>query len=268
MGRFTDLLPSLKSAVLSIRTEGDNRVAAELADAFGPYGVPLTTLTRVEAAAVAAEFVSVQDWDFDQGAITRFLGQFVSLFPDETFALLLDRIERNRVARDENRPGFGTFGLLNGHISFRGVPLEKRLELAQISLHRALQSDAGEEDSDLFWAVAGGDDDAYDLILRQAHEITGETLVKLTTLLDKAIPRLVFVKLQFVRQLLGMFHGADRERIVEAIAYQSHRAGGGFFAGSAGDFIEQSQQDYRESAERLPEDPDLADLVRAIRRLL
>jgi hypothetical protein len=268
MGRFTDLLPSLKSAVLSIRTEGDNRVAAELADAFGPYGVPLTTLTREEASAVAAEFASVRDWDFDQGAITRFLGRFVSLFPDETFALLLDRIDRNRPARDENRPGLRTFGLVHGHISFMGVPLEKRLEFAQIALRRALRPDAGEEDSDLFWEVAGADDGVYDLILHQAHGITDETLPKLTTLLDKAIPRLAFVKLQFVRELLRMFHGPARERIVEAIAYQSHRFGGGVYAGSAEDFMEQRQQGYRESAERLPEDPELADLVRAIRRFL
>jgi hypothetical protein len=176
MGRFTELLPSLKSAVLTIRTEGDKRVAAELADAFGPYGVPLTTLTREEAAAVAAEFVSVTDWDFDQGAITRFLGRVVSLFPDETFALLVERIERNRAARNENRPGLRTFGLVYGHISFMGVPLEKRLELAQIALRRALQPDAGEEDSDLFWEVAGADDGAYDLILYQAQRINHDTL--------------------------------------------------------------------------------------------
>jgi hypothetical protein len=56
MGKFTDLLPALKEAVLSVRTEGNNRVAAELADAFGPYGVPLTSLTRDEAAGLMKEF--------------------------------------------------------------------------------------------------------------------------------------------------------------------------------------------------------------------
>jgi hypothetical protein len=65
-----------------------------------------------------------------------------------------------------------------------------------------------------------------------------------------------------------MFHGAARERVFEAIAYQSHRFGGGVYAGSAQDFMEQRQQGFRESTERLPEDPELADLVRAIRRFL
>jgi hypothetical protein len=115
---------------------------------------------------------------------------------------------------------------------------------------------------------SGADDGAYDLILYQAQGITDDTLPKLTALLDKATPRLAFVKLQFVRELLRMFHGAAKERVVEAIAYQSHRFGGGVYAGSAEEFMEQRQQGFRESAERLPEDPELADLVRAIRRFL
>lgn len=80
MGKFTDLLPALKEALLSIHTEGDNRVAAKLADAFGPYGVPLTHLTRDETAGMVKEFALVRDWDYDQGAIPRFLNHLVSLF--------------------------------------------------------------------------------------------------------------------------------------------------------------------------------------------
>ena len=41
-------------------------------DAFGPYGVALTSLTRNEAAGIALEFLLVDDWEFDQGAIPRF----------------------------------------------------------------------------------------------------------------------------------------------------------------------------------------------------
>ena len=60
MGKFVDLRQNLKDAVLSIHTDGDKSVAADLVDAFGPYGVPLTMLTREEAAAVAAEFLLVE----------------------------------------------------------------------------------------------------------------------------------------------------------------------------------------------------------------
>ena len=74
---------------------------ADLADAFGPYGVPLTSLTRDEAAAIASEFLLVHDWDFDQGAIPRFLNRFVNLFPDETYDLLLRRIERSGVRKEK-----------------------------------------------------------------------------------------------------------------------------------------------------------------------
>jgi hypothetical protein len=113
MGKFVELRQNLKDAVLSVRTEGDGRVAADLADAFGPYGVPLTTLTRAEAAALASEFLLVQDWDVDQGAIPRFLSRFASLFPDETFDLLLRRIELNVKAEGANQPRFRTFGLVH-----------------------------------------------------------------------------------------------------------------------------------------------------------
>jgi hypothetical protein len=84
-------------------TEGDQAVAADLADAFGPYGVPLTSLTREEAASIASEYLFVRDWDFDQGAVPRFLGRFVNLFPDETYNLLLRRIERAKHAREDKQ---------------------------------------------------------------------------------------------------------------------------------------------------------------------
>ena len=149
MGKFADLLPALKEAVLSVHTEGNERVAAELADAFGPYGVPLTNLTREEAAALAKEFASVRDWDTDQGAIPRFLNRFVGLFPDELFDVLIDRIERNSAARRGGLPGLRTFDLVYGDVSFGNVPSEKRVELAARVLRQALMPTAGEETSDL-----------------------------------------------------------------------------------------------------------------------
>jgi hypothetical protein len=148
MGKFTDLLPALKEAVLSVRTEGNNRVAAELADAFGPYGVPLTSLTRDEAAGLMKEFAGVRDWDFDQGAIARFLNRFVNLFPDETFDVLTDRVERNSIARAANLPGLRTFGLVHGDVSFSNVPPEKRMGLAaKVLTEEVVEHFVGEDEN-------------------------------------------------------------------------------------------------------------------------
>ena len=61
MGEFVELRASLKEALLAIRTEGDGLIAVELAHAFGPYGIPLTSLTRTEATAVATQFLFVDD---------------------------------------------------------------------------------------------------------------------------------------------------------------------------------------------------------------
>lgn len=65
-----------------------------------------------------------------------------------------------------------------------------------------------------------------------------------------------------------MSNGAATERVVEAIASQSHRFRGGVYAGSAETFMERRQQGFRKSAKRLPEDYERADLVRVIRRFL
>ncbi len=134
MGKFTELRQNLKDAVLSIHSEGDQAIACDLADAFGPYGVPLTSLTRDEAAAVATEFLLVHDWEFDQGAIPRFLSGFVSLFPDETYDLLLRRIDRSIQARENNQSGYPSFGLVHANISFGGVLLRSGISLVRTVL--------------------------------------------------------------------------------------------------------------------------------------
>ncbi len=268
MGKFTDLLPALKEAVLSVRTEGDSRVAAELADAFGPYGVPLTILTRDEATGLVREFALVSDWDCDQGAIPRFLNHFVSLFPDEMFEVLTERIEKNSAARTANLPRLRTFGLVYGDVSFSSVPTEKRMEFAAKALRQALMPETGEEASDLFWDVAGINDSAFDLILRDAPGISEDSLRQLVALLDKAAPRLAFNKPQFVKELLRSFHGAARQKVIDTIAYQSYRRGGGAFAGDPTEMMAKEQQSFRDAVGALAEDSELDDLLLAMRRFL
>ncbi len=268
MGKFTDLLPALKEAVLSVRTEGDSRVAAELADAFGSYGVPLTNLTRDEAAGLVKEFALVRDWHYDQGAIPRFLNHFVSLFPDEMFDVLTERIGRNSAARAANLPGLRTFGIVHGDVSFSNVPTEKRMELAAKVLCQALMPGAGEEASDLFWDVAGIDDRAFDLILRDAHGMSEDSVTQLVALLDKAPPRLAFSKLQFVKDLVRSFHGGARQKLIDIIAYQSYRRGGGVFAGDPKEMMAREQQSFRDAVDALAAGPELDDLLLAMRRFL
>ena len=127
MGKFANLQTQLLDAAIAIDAGGDPQVASELADAFGPYGVPLTLLNSAQAAALASQFLPVKDWDSQQQAIPRFLSKFVSLFPDETFELLLNRIRVAETARLHSNYSFHTFGFVHLGVSFEAVRAEKRL---------------------------------------------------------------------------------------------------------------------------------------------
>jgi hypothetical protein len=266
MGKFIELRQSLKDAVLSIHTDGDQTVASDLADAFGPYGVPLTKLTREEAAAVASEFLLVKDWEFDQGAVPRFLGRFVGLFPDETYDLLLRRIKLNADARKNNQPSFQTFNLVQGHISFGSVPAEKRLQLAQDCIARLLQADSEEDLATLFWHLAGYDEASLQLIVNSAPGANDLGVQNIATLIDKAIPRLAFLHTGFVRNLLRQFTGRHREQLVEAFAHQAGHLDGGVFAGSPETYMAQRERQFAEQTAAFPDEPGLDDLARALRR--
>jgi hypothetical protein len=221
MGKFAELRQNLKDAVLSIHTEGNQVIAADLADAFGPYGVPLTSLTRDEAASVASEFLLVHDWESDQGAIPRILSRFANLFPDETYDMLLRRIDRSVQAREKNQAGYRSFALVHANISFGSVPVEKRLQLGQNCVARLIASDSAEDLADPFWNVAGYEEPALQLILAIAPNVDGRGARNIATLIEKAIPRLAFSSPGFARDLIGHFTGEQRERIVEAFASRS-----------------------------------------------
>jgi hypothetical protein len=266
MGKFTELRQNLKDAVLSIRTEGDPFIAADLADAFGPYGVPLTSLTRDEAAAVASEFLLVRDWEFQQGAIPRFLSRFVNLFPDETYGLLLRRIDRSTQARENKQPGYRSFGLVHANISFGIVPAEKRLQLGQNCVARLVASDSAEDLAALFWEVAGYDESALQLILAIAPNLDERGARNIAALIEKAIPRLAFSNLGFARDLLQHFTGEQKERIVEAFASQAGHFGSGAFAGDPAVHMAERRKQIAEQAAAFPDEAGLEDLAKALRR--
>lgn len=266
MGKFTELRQNLKDAVLSIHTEGNQVVAADLADAFGPYGVPLTSLTCDEAAAIASEFLIVHDWEFDQGAIPRFLSRFASLFPDETYDLLLRRMDRSAQAREKNQPSHRSFGLVHANISFGSVPAEKRLQLGQNCIAQLLASDSAEDLADLFWHVAGYEEPALRLILEVAANADERGVRNIATLIDKAIPRLAFSSPGFARDLIRHFTGEQRKQIVEAFASQARHFGGGVFAGDPADYMAQRQKQFTDQVAAFPDEPGLEELARALRK--
>jgi len=223
-------------------------------------------LTREEAATIADEFLLVRDWEFDQGAIPRFLGRFVGLFPDETYDLLLRRIELNADARKNNQPSIQTFNLVQGHISFGSVPAEKRLQLAQDCIARLLQADSGEDLATLFWDLAGYDEASLHLIVNSAPGANDLGVQNIATLIDKAIPRLAFTHTGFVRNLLQHFTGADRGQLVEAFAHQARHFGGGVFAGSVETHMAQRGKQFADQTAAFPDEPGLDDLARALRK--
>lgn len=266
MGKFTDLRRNLKDAVLSIRAEGDPTVASDLADAFGPYGVPLTTLTRDEAKSVASEFLLVHDWDFDQGAIPRFLNRFVNLFPDETYNLLLDRIRQSAQATENDQRRFRSFRLTHENISFASVPSEKRLQLGRDCMSRLIGSDSAEDLADLFWNIAGYEEASLGLVLEVSPNIDERGVRNIATLIEQAIPRLAFGSPVFARDLLRHFAGSQRERIVGAFASQARHFGSGVFSGDPDEYMAQRQRQFADQVAAFPDETGLEDLAKALRR--
>jgi hypothetical protein len=268
MGKFVDLRDSLKKAALSIHAEGDASVACSLADAFGPYGVPLTALTRHEAAALSSEFLLVKDWEVDQGGIPRFLNRLLRLFPDEVFDLLRERVELSDSARQKHE-FLRTFGLVHERISFEGVPTEKRLELGRQCLALQVKAhDSAHEYAELFWDVVGFDESALRLILEVVPKADERGVENLATLIDAATPRLAFTNPEFAKELIQQFTGPQRERIIDALAHQARRLGtGGVFAGNPSDFMAERDKQFAEQVASFPDEPGLEDLARALGRL-
>ena len=144
----------------------------------------------------------MHDWDFDQGAIPRFLNRFVNLFPDETYNLLLGRIQQSAQATENNQRRFRSFRLTHENISFASVPSEKRLQLGRDCIARLIGSDSAEELADLFWNMAGYGEASLGLIVGVAPTIDERGVRNIATLIEQAIPRLAFSSPGFARDLL------------------------------------------------------------------
>ena len=104
------------------------------------------------------------------------------------------------------------------------------------------------------------------MILRDASGIPESSLPQLIALLDKAPPRLAFNKLQFAKELLRSFHGEARKKVVDVIAYQSFRHGGGVFTGDPRERMAEEARSFRDAVDAIPVEAELDDLMRALRR--
>ncbi len=265
MGKFVELRPQLKSAVLATHVSEDPTLAQALADALGPYGIPLTDFTREEAAAICLEFLPVKDWNFGQGAIPRFLNGFVNIFPDETFDLLVRRIDLGSGSHSDHLDSFRTVGLVYQGVSFGGVGEEKRIQLGHITLARLISaSDVVGDYAKLFWDVAGYDHRSLRLIIDAAPTADKRGVRNIARLIDEAVPRFAFTNLPFVRDLLQCLTSEDRGCIVDAFARQARRFGSGVFAGHVEDYLATRDRQFAEQLAKFPGDPDLRDLARAL----
>jgi len=122
----------------------------------------------------------------------RFLSRFVNLFPDETYNLLLGRIER-RASQGEWRISrvLRSFGLLHANISFGGVPAEKRHELGRDCVTRLIASDSPEKPCGPVLEYRGHEEPGT-----SAHSwscnlrLMNEARANISMLIGKAIPTL------------------------------------------------------------------------------
>jgi hypothetical protein len=87
----------------------------------------------------------VRDWDFDQGAVPRFLSRFVNLFPDETYNLLLGRIDQASRAREDKQEWLRTFRLVHQNVSFGGVPGDLWRSVPSCSTFWNMEQECGNE---------------------------------------------------------------------------------------------------------------------------
>jgi hypothetical protein len=267
MGRYEELRPHLLDAALSIQMDGDPYIASELADAFGPYGVPISMMTRAQAATLLSRFISVKDWDSHQGSIPRFLTALTNLFPDEVFDFLLNRIAAETLARQQNDYSFRSFDLVHNDISFGGLPSEKRAELAARCLGILINDDSSTSSyAELFWVVGGYTEGVFNIIVGAASRAHSERVTRIATLINKAAPRLAFTYTEFAKRLIDAVVGQDKTKIIEALASQAGHLPSGPFAGEPSDFLSAHYAQVSQGADAISEEPGLDQLTRAIRQ--
>ena len=84
--------------------------------------------------------------------------------------------------------------------------------------------------------------------------------------MNEAVPHLAFINLEFAKDLIRKFNGTKRARIVDAFAGQARHFGMGVFNGDPESHLEQQHKTFTGQVNALPDDPDLDDLAKALRK--
>jgi hypothetical protein len=132
---------------------------------------------------------------------------------------------------------------------------------------RLIASASAEGIADLFWNVAGFAETTLRLILEVAPNADERGVNNIATLIENAIPRLAFDSPAFAKDLIGLFTGEQRKRIIQAFSYQARHFGdGGVFQGNPETYMAQRQQRFADQVAAMPDDGGLEDLAKELRK--
>lgn len=267
MGKNTHLRPELLDAALSVDVAGDAYVATHLADAFGPYGIPLSLLTPTDVSCLLAKCSQVEDLATDQGKLPRFLSQLVQMFPDQVLDFLLARIATEQDARKRNNWNYHSLGLVRGDVSFASLEVADRSRLAAKCLNFYLASSDGSEDyAKLFWMISGADDGILSLLVTACDDSDIGRTKQVAALIRRSSRRLAFTQPNFARAVLGKLSGANQQEIIEAFVGDAHSLSSGPFQGEPDDYFAQHRQRVKGQVDAFPSDGELAGLSTALKR--
>lgn len=187
MGKSHAVIRDLLEAALSVEVGSDANVADALADAFGPYGIPVSLLSSEEMKILLEKFLPIEDFDAHQGSIPRFLGTLVDRYPDEVLDLLLKRVsieERRRSARDWT---FRALGSSYHAVSFGNVPSERKSELLRTCMSSYLISHYSDDSyTQLFWGIDPLWEYSFEVVIDALGSATPDQISKIELLLHRS----------------------------------------------------------------------------------
>jgi len=269
MGKYLHLHSQLLSAALSVDVASEARVATKLAEVFGPYGIPLSSLKSTDASLLLSKFLDIDELDADQGAIPRFLSMLVVAFPDQVLEFLLERLAIERKTRREGKWSYRSIGIGRSDISFASVHDNDRIRLAQKCLDAYLLLEGqAEEYAKLFWDISGAHDESMGLLVAASNPGDERRTKQVAGLIQRSHRRLAFTNLGLTRALLGKHRSVDHRTLIDAFVRDALSFPSGSFAGESNDHFAQHNTGIKTQVEAFPSDGELAALSAALRSTL
>lgn len=269
MGKNVYLLPYLLDAALSVHVDGDAYVATRLADAFGPYGIPLTLLTPSAISALLGQFLNIGDFNAYQERLPHFLSRVVTVFPDQVLELLLARVEMEKREWKQHNWKYRSLILGHGDVSFASLAVGDRVRLAKRCLE-AYMTSADESDTyiNLFWTISAADDGTLSLIIDICDDSNSTQIKQIASLIEHSSNRLAFSKPEFARALLRKLSAPNQQEIIEAFVRDAGSLPSGPFQGDSNDYFAQHHERIKTQVEAFTHDGELASLRAGLKRLI